>query len=91
MVDREGGLAGRLAPVTSHTTSLLAFLDGLKDSKVFTDLSIVCEDGVVKSYRVLLAACSELIAGCLVPVPHMEGGEGQLLLGEVQPQLGLTC
>ena len=61
-------ITGRLGSVTSlaqHTTSLLAFLDGLKDSKTFTDLRIVCEDGVVESYKVLLAACSDLLAGCL--------------------------
>ena len=82
MVEREG-IAGRLAPVTSlaqHTTSLLAFLDGLKDSKVFTDLRIVCEDGVVESYRVLLAACSELIAGCLVGSGDYEEETATLLL-----------
>ena len=78
----EGG-GGRLAPVTSlaqHTTSLLAFLDGLKDSKVFTDLRIVCEDGVVESYRVLLAACSELIAGCLVSSGDCEEETATLVL-----------
>ena len=79
MVERESPIAP-VASLAQHTTSLLAFLDGLKESRVFTDLRIVCEDGLVESYRVLLAACSELIAGCLISSGNYEDEIATLFL-----------
>jgi len=51
--------------VLQHTGSLLLFLEQLHSNSTFSDLKIVCEDGEVDSYRVLLGACSELVKNCL--------------------------
>jgi len=51
--------------LVQHASSLLLFLEQLHSNSLFSDLKIVCEDGVVDSYRVLLGACSELVRDCL--------------------------
>ena len=51
--------------LVQHVGSLLHFLDSLLADPLYSDLSIVCEDGVLPSYRVLLAACSDLVSSCL--------------------------
>ena len=56
-----------------HTTSLLAFLHTLQGSEGFTDLTIICQDGMVSSYRLLVAACSQMVAGCMLGPEQEEG------------------
>ena len=63
-----------------HTTSLLAFLHTLQGSEAFTDLTIICQDGMVSSYRLLVAACSQMVARCMLG-PEQEEGATILLPG----------
>ena len=37
--------------LVQHASSLLLFLEQLHSNSLFSDLQIVCEDGVVDSYR----------------------------------------
>ena len=58
-------MADRAALPAQHTGSLLLFLQRLHSQSQFTDLRVVCSDGCLSSYRVLLGACSHLLAACL--------------------------
>jgi len=51
--------------LVQHASSLLLFVEQLHSHSLFTDLKVVCEDGVVDSYRALLGACSDLVKSCL--------------------------
>ena len=37
--------------LVQHASSLLLFVEQLHSQSLFTDLKVVCEDGVVDSYR----------------------------------------
>jgi len=52
--------------IIQHASSLLQFIEQLQLHSTFSDLEIICEDGVFKSYRVLLGACSDLVRHCLL-------------------------
>jgi len=51
--------------LVQHASSLLLFVEELHMNSLFTDLKVVCADGEVDSYRILLGACSELVRDCL--------------------------
>jgi len=51
----------------NHTSAILERLEDLQLKDGFPDLTIICQDGSIDSYRLLLGACSEMIRGCLEP------------------------
>jgi hypothetical protein len=72
-------LPGPALPTAQHAGSLLGWLAGLQGGAACSDLTVVCCDGWVASHRLLLAACSRLLAGCLAG-PLEEEGQATLIL-----------
>lgn len=67
----------------SHTTTFTSMLSELHHGRAYTDVSLVCDGGIVRAHRAVLSLCSPYLAVVLSACPD---ADAPLLLPEVPVQ-----
>lgn len=67
----------------SHTTTFTSMLSELHHGRAYTDVSLVCDGGIVRAHRAVLSLCSPYLAVVLSACPDTDA---PLLLPEVPVQ-----